>query len=75
MPYPHGFGRASIVQESLAVAHELKQQVISFDPPGMFNTTRPQVSMASKLRHSANWGRRGNWLTGRDLHKPRRISA
>ena len=41
MPYPHGFGRAPIVQEPLAaVLRELNQQVVSFDPPGMFNTRR-----------------------------------
>jgi pimeloyl-ACP methyl ester carboxylesterase len=42
MPYPHGFGRAPIVQELLAATlRELHQQVISFDPPGTFNTARP----------------------------------
>ena len=41
MPYPHGFGRAPIVQEPLAAGlRELNQQIVSFDPPGMFNTTR-----------------------------------
>ena len=41
MPYPHGFGRAPIVHEPLAgVLRELNQQVVSFDPPGMFNTRR-----------------------------------
>jgi pimeloyl-ACP methyl ester carboxylesterase len=51
MPYPHGFGRAPIVQEPLAgVLRELNQHVLSFDPPGMFNTTRPaQVSMPEML--------------------------
>ncbi|HTP06859.1 MAG TPA: alpha/beta hydrolase [Anaerolineae bacterium] len=51
MPYPHGFGRAPIVQEPLAgVLRELSQRVISFDPPGMFNTTRPaRVSMSEML--------------------------
>ncbi len=51
MPYPHGFGRAPIVQEPLAVMLcELQQQVIAFDPPGMFNTTRPaQVSMPEMI--------------------------
>ncbi len=51
MPYPHGFGRAPIVQEPLAaVLCELRRQVISFDPPGMFNTARPaQVSMREML--------------------------
>jgi len=40
-PIPHGFGRAPIVQEPLAaVLRELDQQVVSFDPPGMFNTRR-----------------------------------
>ena len=51
MPYPHGFGVAPIVQGPLAaVLRELKQRVISFDPPGMFNTTRPAwVSMPEML--------------------------
>jgi proline iminopeptidase len=51
MPYPHGFGRAPIVQELLAaILRELHQQVASFDPPGMFNTTRPaHVSMPEML--------------------------
>src|SRR5512137_208619 len=51
MPYPHGFGRAPIVQEALAgVLRELQQQVTSFDPPGMFNTTRAaQISMPEML--------------------------
>jgi hypothetical protein len=51
MPYPHGFGVAPIVQGPLAaVLHELNQQVISFDPPGAFNTTRPaQVNMPEML--------------------------
>ncbi len=42
MPYPHGFGMAPIVHGRLAeVLRELNQRVISFDPPGAFNTTRP----------------------------------
>jgi pimeloyl-ACP methyl ester carboxylesterase len=51
MPYPHGFGVAPIVQGLLAVIlRELKQRVISFDPPGMFNTTHPaHVSMPEML--------------------------
>ena len=51
MPYPHGFGRAPIVQEPLAaVLRELDQQVVSFDPPGMFNTRRTaRVSMPEML--------------------------
>ena len=51
MPYPHGFGRAPIVQEPLAaVLRELNQQVVSFDPPGMFNTRRTaRVSMPEML--------------------------
>ena len=51
MPYPHGFGRAPIVQEPFAAGFdELNQQVISFDRTGMFNTTRSaQVSMPEIL--------------------------
>jgi proline iminopeptidase len=51
MPYPHGFGVAPIVQGPLAVILcELHQRVITFDPPGMFNTTRPaHVSMPEML--------------------------
>jgi proline iminopeptidase len=51
MSYPHGFGVAPIGQGPLAVVlRELKQRVISFDPPGMFNTTRPaHVSMPEML--------------------------
>jgi hypothetical protein len=51
MPYPHGFGRAPIVHEPLAgVLRELNQQVVSFDPPGMFNTRRAaQVGMPEIL--------------------------
>jgi len=51
MPYPHGFGVAPIVQGPLAdVLRELKQCVISFDPPGAFKTTRPaQVNMPEML--------------------------
>jgi pimeloyl-ACP methyl ester carboxylesterase len=51
MPYPHGFGVAPIVQGPLAgVLRERNQRVISFDPPGTFNTTRPAcVSMPEML--------------------------
>jgi len=51
MPYPHGFGVAPIVQGSLAaVLCELRQRVISFDPPGAFNTSRPaHVNMPEML--------------------------
>ena len=51
MPYPHGFGRAPIVQEPLAaLLRELQQQVISFDPPGAFNSPRlAQVNMPEML--------------------------
>jgi pimeloyl-ACP methyl ester carboxylesterase len=51
MPYPHGFGVAPIVQGPLAaVLCELNQRVVSFDPPGAFNTTRPaHVNMPEML--------------------------
>ncbi len=51
MPYPHGFSAAPISPGPLAaVLRELSQEVISFDPPGIFNSIRPaQISMTEML--------------------------
>jgi AcrR family transcriptional regulator len=51
MPYPHGFGGAPIVQGPLAaLLRQAGLRVVSFDPPGMFRSTRPaQVSMPEML--------------------------
>jgi pimeloyl-ACP methyl ester carboxylesterase len=51
MPYPHGFGKAPVVQGPLAaVLREQGLRVVSFDPPGAFYSTRPaQVSMPEML--------------------------
>ena len=41
MPYPHGFMVSPMVAGALSASlQELGYQVISFDPPGMFSTTR-----------------------------------
>jgi pimeloyl-ACP methyl ester carboxylesterase/AcrR family transcriptional regulator len=52
MPYPHGFSRAPIIQGELAqIFLESGLRVVSFDPPGMFRSTRlAEVSMPEMLR-------------------------
>lgn len=51
MPYPHGFVVSPMIEGSLGVIlQELGYQVISFDPPGTFNSTRrPLLTMAEML--------------------------
>ena len=66
MPYPHGFSTTSTAESPLAhIALQLNQQVVTFDPPGAFRSTRPaRLHMAEMLEAAEET------LQAFDLHSP-----